>query len=74
MSLPSSSSLASDDGEEDGRHHHPAGAGRGASDRGKEATVLRTGGRLMRLAAMVGGEYARDDSGCDVGREERERG
>ena len=36
-------------------------------DRGKEATVLGTGGRLRRLAAMVGGEYARDDFGCDVG-------
>jgi hypothetical protein len=32
-------------------------------DRVKEATVLGTGGRLRRLAAMVGGEYARDDSG-----------
>jgi hypothetical protein len=30
-------------------------------DRGKEATVLGTVGRLRRLAAMVGGEYARDD-------------
>jgi hypothetical protein len=40
--LPSSSSLASDDGEEDGRRpHHPGGGGvgRGALDRGKEATV-----------------------------------
>ena len=38
--------------------------------------MLRTGGRLMHLAAMVvvGGEYARDDSGWDVGGEERERG
>jgi hypothetical protein len=27
-----------------------------------------------RLAAMVGGEYARDDSRWDVGGEERERG
>jgi hypothetical protein len=30
-------------------------------DRGKEATVLGTVGRLRRLAAMVGGEYAKDD-------------
>jgi len=67
-------SLASDDGEEDGRRHHLAGCGRGALDRGNEATVLDTGGRLRRLAAMVGGEYARDDSKCDVGGEERERG
>jgi hypothetical protein len=43
MLLPSSSSLASDDGEEDGRHHHPEGVGRGASDRVREASVLGTG-------------------------------
>ena len=38
----------------DGRRHHPAGVvGRGgATDRVKEATVLGTGGRLRRLAAM----------------------
>ena len=60
--LPPLPSLVSDDGKEDGRCHHPAGVGRGASDRGKEATVLGTGGRLRHLAAMVGGEYARDDS------------
>ncbi len=38
--------------------------------------MLGTGGRSRHLAAMVGGEYARDDSGCDVdvGGEERERG
>jgi len=54
----------SGDCEEDGRRHHPAGVGRGASDRVKEATVLGTGGRLRHLAAIVGGEYAtRDDSG-----------
>jgi len=58
-----SSSLASDDGKEDGRRHHPAGVVRGALDKGKERTVLGIGGRLRRLAAMVGGEYARDDSG-----------
>ena len=74
MSLPSLSSVGSDDGEEDGRHHHPAGVGRGVLDRRNKATVLGTGGRLKCLVAMVGGEYARDDSGCDVGREERERG
>jgi hypothetical protein len=74
MSLPSLSSLASDDGEEDGRRHHPAGVGRGALDRGNEATVLGTGGRLRRLEAIMGGEYARDDFRCDVGGEERERG
>ncbi len=39
------------------------GVGRGALDGGKEATVLGTGVRLRRLAAMVGGENARDDSG-----------
>jgi hypothetical protein len=61
MSLPWSSSLASDDSDEDGRRHHPVGVGRGALDRGKEAAVLGTVGRLRRLAAMVGGEYARDD-------------
>ena len=49
--------------EDDGRRHHPAGVGRGASDRGKEVTVLGTGGRLRHLTAMVGGEFARDDSG-----------
>ena len=67
MSLPSSLSLVSDNGKEDGRRHHPAVVGRGALDRGNEAAVLGTGGRLRRLAAMVGGEYARDDFGCDVG-------
>jgi hypothetical protein len=51
----------SDDSDEDGGRHHPAGVGRGALDRGKEATVLGTVGRLRRLAAMVGGEYARED-------------
>jgi hypothetical protein len=56
------SSLASDDREKDGRRHHPAGVGI-AADRVKEATVLGPGGRLKRLAAIVGGEYARDDSG-----------
>jgi hypothetical protein len=74
MSLPSLLSLASDDGKGDGRCHHPAGVGRGALDRRNEVTVLGTGGRLRCLAAMVGGEYARDDSGCDVGGEERARG
>jgi hypothetical protein len=61
--MPSSSSLASDDSKEDGRRHHPVGVGKGVLDRGKEGTVLGTVGRLRRLAAMVGGEYARDYSG-----------
>ena len=61
--LPSLLSLASDDGKEDGRHHHPVGVGRGVLDSGQEVTVLGTGRRLRHLAAMVGGEYARDDSG-----------
>ena len=42
-------------------------------NRGKEATVLGTGGRLRRLAAMVGGEYARDDSEIVVVRCEEKR-
>ena len=56
--------VPSEQQQEDGRRHHPAGVGRGAldRDRGKEVTVLGTGGRLRHLAAMVGGEYARDDS------------
>ena len=36
--------------------------------------MLGIGGRLRCLVAMVSGEYARNDSGCDVGGEERERG
>jgi hypothetical protein len=56
-------SFASDDREEDRRCHRPARVGRGASDRVKEVTVFDTGGRLRHLAAMVGGEHARDDSG-----------
>ena len=35
--------------------------------------MLGTGGRLRRLAAMVGGEYARDDSGVVRYGEKRER-
>jgi hypothetical protein len=35
--------------------------------------VLGTGGRLRHSAAMVGGEYARDDSGVVRYGEERER-
>ena len=48
--------------KEDGQRHHPAGVERGVLNRVKEVTMLGTGGRLRRLAAMVGGEYARDDS------------
>ena len=55
------------DREEDGRCHHPAGVGRGSSDRVREATVLGTGGRLRRLAAMVGGELLGMTPGEDVG-------
>ena len=29
--------------EDDGQCHHPAGVGRGVSDRGKEVTMLGTG-------------------------------
>ena len=67
MLLPSLLSIASIDLEEDRRHHHPVGVGRGVLDREKEATVLGTRGRLRRLAATVGG------SGCCVGEEEKER-
>jgi hypothetical protein len=35
--------------------------------------ALGTGGRLRRSVAMVGGEYARDDSGVVRYGEERER-
>ena len=48
--------------EDDGQCHHPAGVGRGVSDRGKEVTMLGTGGGFRHLTAMVGGEFARDDS------------
>ena len=46
---------------------------RGASDRVKEATMIGTGGRLRRLAAMVGGELLEMTPSEDVGGEERER-
>jgi len=49
------------------------GVGIGASDRVKEATLIGTGGRLRRLAAMVGGELLEMTPGEDVGGEERER-
>ena len=65
--------LASDNREEDRRHHHPVGVGRGVSDRVKEATVISTGGKLRHLAAMVNGELLGMTPGEDVGREERVR-
>ena len=66
-------SLASDDLKENGRRHHPAGVGRGALDKVKEATMITAGWRLRRLAAMVGGELLGMTPGEDVGKEERER-
>ncbi len=43
------------------------------SDRVKEATLIGTGERLRRLAAMVSGELLGMTPGEDVGWEERER-